>query len=128
MVFFNDPLPCSDPAHRSVQLALSMHEAMNGLAVEWSRRSWQIGFGVGIAQGFATIGQVGFEACVVYTAIGTVANVAARLAAEAKNGQTLVTARVATAVENIAEAENLGSMMLKGLSRPTDVCNIVRLK
>ena len=74
------------------------------------------------------MGQVGFESCVVYTAIGTVANVAARLSGEAKNGQTLVTARVAAAVENIVESESLGSMMLKGLSRPTDVCNIVSLK
>ena len=128
MVFFNDPMPCSDPAQRAVKLALDMHEAVNVLAVDWSRRGRQIGFGVGIAQGFATLGQVGFENCVVYTAIGTVANVAARLAGEAKNGQTLVTARIAAAVENIVDAESLGSMMLKGLSRPTDVCNIVRVK
>jgi class 3 adenylate cyclase len=128
MVFFNDPLPCPDPAERAVRLALDMHEAVAVLAADWRRRGRQIGFGVGIAQGFATLGQVGFESCVVYTAIGTVANVAARLAAEAKNGQTLVSARVATAVESIVESESLGSMMLKGLSRPTDVCNIVRLK
>jgi class 3 adenylate cyclase len=128
MVFFNDPLPCPDPVKRSVQLALSMHDAVAGLAAGWRRRGWQIGFGVGIAQGFATLGEVGFESCVVYTAIGTAANIAARLSAEAKSGQTLVTARVFAAVENMVEAESLGSLMLKGLSRPTDVWNIVRLK
>jgi adenylate cyclase len=128
MVFFNDPLPCPDPAQRAVQLALSMHEVVASFAEGWRRRGRQIGFGAGIAQGFATLGQVGFEGCVVYSAIGTVANVAARLSAEAKSGQTLVTARVAAAVKNMVEAESLGSMMLKGLSRPTDVCNIVRLK
>jgi adenylate cyclase len=128
MVFFNDPLPCPDPAQRAVQLALSMHEVVANFAEDWRRRGRQIGFGAGIAQGFATLGQVGFEGCVVYSAIGTVTNVAARLSAEAKSGQTLVTARVAAAVKNMVEAESLGSMMLKGLSRPTDVCNIVCLK
>ncbi len=128
MVFFNDPLPCPDPAQRAVLLALDMQEAVAALAEDWRKRGRQIGFGVGIAHGFATLGQIGFESCVVYTAIGTVANVAARLSGEAKNGQTLVTARVAAAVESMVEAESLGSMMLKGLSRPTDVCNIVRLK
>ena len=127
MVFFNDPVPCSDAAERAVRLALDMHTAVALLAESWRRRGRQIGFGVGIAQGYATLGQVGFEANVVYTAIGTVANIAGRLSAEAANGQTLVTARVAAAVEGIAEAENIGSMMLKGLSRPTDVRNIVRL-
>jgi class 3 adenylate cyclase len=128
MVFFNDPVPCPDAAERAVRLALDMHAAVAALAESWRRRGRQIGFGVGIAQGFATLGQVGFEASVAYTAIGTVANVAARLSGEAANGQTLVTARVAAAVEGVAEVENLGTMMLKGLSRPTDVCNVVRMK
>ncbi|HXX84520.1 MAG TPA: response regulator [Casimicrobiaceae bacterium] len=128
MVFFNDPLPCPDPAQRAVQLALSMHEVVACFAEDWRARGRQIGFGAGIAQGFATLGQIGVKGCAVYSAIGTVANVASRLSAEAKDGQTLVTARVAAAVRDIVDAENLGSMMLKGLSRPTEVCNIVRLK
>ncbi len=128
MVFFNDPVPCDDPAQRAVRLALCMHEAVANLAEGWRRRGRQIGFGAGVAQGFATLGQIGFEGCVVYSAIGTVANIAARLSAEAKPGQTLVTARVAAAVEDTIETESMGSMVLKGLSRPTDVCNIVRLK
>jgi class 3 adenylate cyclase len=128
MVFFNDPFPCDDAAQRAVRLALDMHAAVAGLATDWRRRGRQFGFGVGIAQGYATLGQVGFESCVVYTAIGTVANVAARLAAEATAGQTLVTARVATAVEDLVEAEALGSLSLKGLSRPTEVFNVVRFK
>src|ERR1700737_4003413 len=107
MVFFNDPLPCPDPAQRAVQLALSMHEVVANFAEDWRRRGRQIGFGAGIAQGFATLGQVGFEGCVVYSAIGTVANVAARLSAEAKNGQTLVTARVAAAATKLAETQRI---------------------
>jgi class 3 adenylate cyclase len=126
MVFFNDPIPCSDPARRAVELALDMHDTVGRLAEDWRNRGCQIGFGVGIAQGFATVGQVGFDACIVYTAIGTVANVAARLCAEAKAGQTLVTGRVAAAVERIVEVEDLGSTTLRGLSRPTDVRSIVR--
>jgi adenylate cyclase len=126
MVFFNDPMPCEDPARRAVRLGLDMHDAVARLAADWSRRGRQFGFGVGIAQGYATLGQVGFESCVVYTAIGTVANVAARLAAEAKDGQTLVTARVAAAVDGVVANESLGSLMLKGLSRPTEVFNVGR--
>ena len=128
MVFFNDPMPCPDPAQRAVRLALEMHEAVARLAEGWRKRGRQIDFGAGVAQGYATLGQVGFEGCVVYSAIGTVANIAARLSAEAKAGQTLVTARVAAAVDGFAEAESMGSMLLKGLSRPTEVCNIRRLK
>ena len=128
MIFFNDPLPCSDPAQRAVRLALSMHEVVASFAEDWRGRGRQIGFGAGIAQGFATLGQIGFKGCVVYSAIGTVTNIASRLSAEAKDGQTLVTARVAAAVRDFAEAESLGGVMLKGLSRPTEVCNIVGLK
>jgi class 3 adenylate cyclase len=125
MVFFNDPVPCDDPAQRAIQLALSMHQAVAGLAGDWRRRGREIGFGAGIAQGFATLGQVGFEGCVVYSAIGTVANVAARLSAEAKNGQTLVTARVAAVATNIAQSQSMGEIPLKGLSRPIEVFNLI---
>jgi DNA-binding response OmpR family regulator len=125
MVFFNDPVPCEDPAQRAIRLALDMHASVAALAEDWRKRGRNIGFGAGIAQGFATLGEIGFEGCVVYSAIGTVANVAARLSAEAKNGQTLVTARIAAAAANLAEPQRIGEILLKGLSRPTEVFNIV---
>ena len=128
MVFFNDPVSCPDPAQRAVRLALKMHETVASLAEGWRKRGHQLGFGVGIAQGYATLGQIGFEGCVVYSAIGTVTNIAARLCAEAKSGQTLVTARVAAAMEDLAEAQSMGNVLLKGLSRPIDVCNITSLR
>ena len=124
MVFFNDPVPCPDAAQRALRLALDMHVAIAVLAEDWRKRGRNIGFGVGIAQGFATLGEIGFEGCVVYSAIGTVANVAARLAAEAKNGQTLVTTRVADAAGDIGTTESIGEVPLKGLSRAIEVFNV----
>jgi adenylate cyclase len=127
MVFFNDPLPCPDPAERAVRLAVAMREAIAAQAVGWRKRGYHIGFGVGIAQGYATIGCVGFEGRFDYSAIGTVTNLAARLCTEAKDGEILVSARVATAVEHFAELRSLGELALKGLSRPIDVSNVVAL-
>src|SRR6266567_4162994 len=99
MVFFNDPLPCPDPAERAVKMAVEMREAVAGLQEDWRRRGREIGFGVGIAQGYATLGQIGFAERVDYTAIGTVCNLAARLCDAAADGQILVSKRVAGAVE-----------------------------
>jgi adenylate cyclase len=123
MVFFNDPLPCPDAAERAVRLAIAMRSAFDGLTPGWRKRGHQLGFGVGIAQGYATLGRVGFEARFDYSAIGTVTNLAARLCGEAKHGQILVTTRVATAVEEIADVEAVGEVSLKGLSRPTAILN-----
>lgn len=128
LVYFNDPLPCPDPAERAVRLAVAMRAAMTDLAARWSRRSYQIGFGIGIAQGFATLGQIGFEARVDYSAIGTVINTAARLCERAKDGQILVTARVAAAVAGAADITDIGQVSLKGLSRPLTVSNVAALK
>jgi adenylate cyclase len=127
MVFFNDPLPCPDAAERAVRLALEMREAVAELATSWRRRGHQIGFGVGIAQGYATLGRIGFEDRVDYSAIGTVTNLAARLCAEAKDGEILVSTRVAAAVEAFAELHHLGEITFKGLSRPVGVSAVVGL-
>ena len=124
MVIFNDPVPCADPARRAVCLAIEMREAVASLALLWSRRGYALGFGVGVAQGFATLGAIGFEGRSEYTAHGTVVNVAARLCAEAKDGQILVTQRVAAAVGELADFEPLGDMILKGISRPLTVLNV----
>jgi len=127
MVIFNDPLPCPDPAERAVRMAVEMREAVGRLQADWRRRGREIGFGVGIAQGFATLGQIGFAERVDYTAIGTVCNVASRLCDEAEDGQILVSKRVAGAVEAMTRLEEIGDIMLKGLAQPVSVYNVAGL-
>jgi len=124
MVFFNDPLPCPDPAERAVKMAGEMREAVARLQVDWRRRGREIGFGVGIAQGYATLGQIGFAERVDYTAIGTVCNLAARLCDQATDGQILISKRVAGAVEGNARLEEIGDLALKGLSQAVAVYNV----
>jgi adenylate cyclase len=128
IVLFNDPMPCPDPALRAVRLAADMREAVTSLTRLWAGRGHEVGFGVGIAQGYATLGRIGFEGRSDYTSIGTVTNVAARLCAEAKDGQILVTQRVAGAIDNVAELEPLGDVTLKGLRRPMAVSNVLSLR
>jgi adenylate cyclase len=119
MVFFNDPVPCDDPAQRAVRMAMAMRGAASELIAGWRRRHGsELGFGVGIAQGYATLGQIGFSDRSGYTAIGTVCNLAARLCGQASDGQILVSSRVTGAVEGIAKLEDLGQLEVKGLSRP----------
>ena len=124
MVVFNDPVPVENPALQAVRMALEMRAAIGALTEKWRRLGHDIGFGIGIAQGYATLGRIGFEDRFDYTAIGTVTNVAARLCAEAKDGQILVTQRVAAAVGEVADIEQIGSVALKGLSRPISVLNV----
>ena len=126
MVFFNDPLPCPDPAERAVRMAIEMREALLELQAEWRKRGRAIGFGLGIAQGYATLGQIGFAERASYTAIGTVCNLAARLCAEAKDEQILVSQRIAAAAEGIAPLEEIGDVALKGLSQAVAVYNVTR--
>jgi adenylate cyclase len=128
MIFFNDPLPCSDPAERAIHMAVSMRARVAELKAWWHRRGHQLAFGVGIAQGYATLGKIGFEGRFDYAAIGTVTNLAARLCDEAKGDQILVSQRVYSAVERIVEAETVGELSLKGFSRPIPVYNIIDLQ
>jgi class 3 adenylate cyclase len=125
MVFFNDPLPTPDPAKRAIEMAVAMRATTQALLRTWRRHGHDIGFGVGISQGYATLGQIGFAERVDYTAIGTVTNLAARLCAEAKDGQILISARVAIAVEDSAALEEIGDLSLKGLSQAVAVYNVV---
>jgi GAF domain-containing protein len=124
MVFFNDPVPVADASERAVKMAIEMREAMAGLQAQWRRQGRRIGFGAGIARGYATLGQIGFADRVDYTAIGTVCNLAARLCAEAKDGQILVSQRVAAAVEDAMALEEIGELSLKGLREPGAVYNV----
>ena len=126
MVFFNDPLPCPDPAERAVRMAVEMREAVTRLQAEWRRRGRVIGFGIGIAQGYATLGQIGFAERIHYTAIGTVCNLASRLCDAAADGQILVSQRIAGAVDGGVRLAEIGDLALKGLSQAVAVFNVVR--
>jgi class 3 adenylate cyclase len=118
MVFFNDPLPCEDPATRAVQMAVAMRDRVHGLAEGWAARGHDLGFSVGIAQGFATLGRIGFEGRFDYAAIGSVTNLAARLCADAAPWQVLVTRRVQAAIAGSAVTELVGDLELRGFARP----------
>jgi adenylate cyclase len=124
MVFFNDPVPCPDPAARAVDMAVAMREASGTLIADWRERGRDLGFGAGIAQGYATLGQIGFSERSGYTAIGTVCNVAARLCAEAKDGQILLSQRVNVALRGSVVTEQVGALALKGLTQPVMAYNV----
>jgi adenylate cyclase len=128
MVIFNDPMPCPDPATRAVRLAVAMRSSFLSLAQNWGHRGYNVGFGIGIAQGYATMGRIGFEGRLDYAAIGTVTNVAARLCAKARDNEIFVTQRIVDEVEGIASTFLVGDLALKGLSRPVAVYNIEGLK
>jgi class 3 adenylate cyclase len=128
MIFFNDPVPCPDPALRAVRMAVEMRTRVTTLADGWKKRGHQLGFGMGIALGFATLGRIGFEGRSDYGAIGAVTNLAARLCGEALTGQILISQRVFAMVEDAADVEPLGELPLKGLSRPVTAYNVLRLK
>jgi class 3 adenylate cyclase len=124
MVMFNDPIPCADPCAQAVQMAVEMRAKVGALTAAWRRYGFDLGFGVGIAYGYATLGRIGFEGRFDYAAIGSVTNLAARLCSEAANGQILVDAKVQSAVEAIARIEPLGEVSLKGFPRPMQIYNV----
>jgi adenylate cyclase len=128
MVFFNDPVPVPDGPERAVRMALAMRDHASELGARWKKRGHELGIGIGIAQGFATIGAIGFEGRLDYGAIGTVTNLAARLCGAAAPGQILVSQRLRGAVEALAEAEPVGELPFKGFSRPVPTFNVVGLK
>jgi DNA-binding response OmpR family regulator len=127
MIFFNDPVPVPDPAERAVRMATAMRDRVAELVVAWQRRGFDLHLGVGIAQGYATLGAIGFEGRWDYGAIGTVTNLAARLCAEARPGQILVPRRVLGAVESLVESEPVGELTLRGFLKPVAAFNIRRL-
>jgi len=127
MVFFNDPLPCEDAPLRAVRMAVAMRNRVQGLAQGWKRRGHDLALGVGLAQGYATLGRIGFEGRSDYTAIGTCTNLAARLCAEARPWQILLSPRVHAAVEEFVTSEPVGELTLRGFSRPVATFNVVGL-
>jgi adenylate cyclase len=128
MVLFNDPVPCPDPAVRAVRLAVGLRSAIDELGLEWRKRGHNLGFGVGISYGYATLGRIGFEGRLDYTAIGTVVNQAARLCGEAKPGEILLTQRAVSAAEDVIEVEPLGELALRGLRQPVACCRLLALR
>jgi adenylate cyclase len=118
MVFFNDPAPVPDPAARAARMALAMQHEVASLAAGWAKRGYQLAMGVGIAQGYATIGGIGFEGRIDYGAIGTVTNLAARLCGEAEGGEILVSQRVRGELDDAFQLEEAGQLTLKGFARP----------
>ena len=125
MVVFNDPIPVDNPALQAVQMALEMRDAIGALTEKWRQLGHEIGFGIGIAHGYATLGTIGFEGRFDYAAIGTVSNVASRLCDEAKPGQILISPRVLMAIKDAVTVEAVGEFELKGIRRPMAAHNVV---
>jgi adenylate cyclase len=125
MVVFNDPVPVENPALQAVFMALELRDAIGTLTEKWRRFGHDIGFGIGIAHGYATLGTIGFEGRFDYAAIGTVSNVASRLCDEAKPGQILISPRVLVAVEDAVKVQQVGEFELKGIRRPLAAYNVL---
>jgi adenylate cyclase len=125
MVIFNAPVPVPEPALAAVKMALEMRATLSALIEKWRRLGHDLGFGIGISHGYATLGTIGFEGRFDYAAIGTVSNVASRLCDEAKPGQILISPRVFLAVESAVTVEKAGEFELKGIRRPMEVHNVL---
>lgn len=128
MVFFNDPLPVEQHELKAIQFALATHERFQELAEKWRKRGINLGLGIGVSAGYATLGRIGFEGRYDYGALGPDTNLASRLSTEAKPGQTLVSPRVYAAVEEEVEAETIGELELKGFGRPVVVHDVRGLR
>jgi adenylate cyclase len=124
LVLFNDPLPCPDPPGRAVRMAIEMRHEVAKLTAKWRQFGYELGFGIGIAHGYATLGCIGFEGRFQYSVTGRVANLASRLCARAANDEILVDANVNSAIENLADVEARGELSLKGFTRPVKAFSI----
>ena len=127
VVFFNDPIPCEDAPQRAMRMAVAIRSRVGQLAEGWRRKGYDIELGIGIAQGHATLGRIGFEGRSDYAAIGSVTNLAARLCAEATAGQILISQRVHSATEDMVTADAVGELTLRGFSRPMPAFNVIGL-
>ena len=128
MVFFNDPVPIAAPSERAATMALAMRHAATELKAIWARSGFDLGLGIGIAQGFATVGAIGFDHRIDYAAIGTVTNLAARLCGHAASGEVLMSQRAFAAIEAEFGADDLGEMTFRGLSKPVLVRRLLSRK
>jgi len=128
MILFNDPIQLDDPEFAAVRMALEMRDAVGKLSLLWKKRGHDLGFGVGVANGYATLGAIGFEGRRDYGAIGPVCNLAYRLCSEAKTGQVLVSQRVYGRIEAGVSAEPVGEAVFKGFHRPVAMFNVTALR
>jgi adenylate cyclase len=128
MLFFNDPIPVADPANRAVRMAIAMRDRAAELSSAWRRHGYDLGFGVGVARGYATLGRIGFEGRFDYGAVGPVVNIASRLGNAAASGQILISLRVFAEVEDVIEAEPAGELEMKGFHGPQEVFNVNGIK
>ncbi len=128
MVFFNDPIPCADHTEKAVRMAIEMQARAQELRKAWLKQGYDLDLGIGLAAGYATIGNIGFEGRIDYDAIGNVTNLAARLCGEAKGGQILIDRKTLSKINEFIEVETLEEFHLKGFARPVPAFNIVRLK
>ena len=125
MIFFNDPVPQEDHVERAVRMAVAMRDRFEPLSAGWRKRGYELGFGVGIAVGYATLGRIGFEGRYDYGAIGNVVILASRLSSQAAANQILLSQRAAGMVEELIEVESVGELDIKGLSRPVAAANVL---
>jgi adenylate cyclase len=127
MIFFNDPVPVPNPAERAVRMAVEIRDRVSELTAKWQKLGYELSIGVGIAQGYATLGAIGFEGRLDYGAIGTVTNLAARLCGEAKPGEILISRRLMSTLETLVETKAVGELTLKGFAKPVTAFNVVGL-
>jgi len=127
LIFFNDPLPTPDPGLRAARMALEMQARFAPLRARWLKSGHDLDLGVGMAQGFATLGAFGFEGRWDYSAIGSVVNLAARLCDEAKGGQILINRRMRAALDDAAQTETSGPLSLKGFAQPVEAFLLVAM-
>ena len=128
MIFFNDPIVVPNPAERALRMAAAMRDRVNEMSIGWRKHGYDLLLGIGIAQGYATIGAIGFEGRVDYGAVGTVTNLAARLCGEAKGGQLLTNRKTLSEFEHLVEAEPIGELQLKGFAKPISAFSITALR
>jgi len=128
MVFFNDPVQVPDAAERAVRMSIAIRERVGSIAEAWRRRGYSLGLGIGIAQGFATIGAIGFDGRWDYGAIGTVTNLAARLCGEAAGNEILISRRVYAQLEPMLDVDPPQALSLKGFQRPVDCFSVRGIK
>jgi class 3 adenylate cyclase len=124
LVLFNDPLPCDDPCQRAVRMAVEMRDEMAALSGKWRKLGHELGFGIGISHGYATLGCIGFAGRLQYSATGSVANLACRLCAEAHDGQILIDAKVHGVTDGLVTVESAGDLTLKGFRWPVSAFSV----
>ena len=128
MVFFNDPIPCENHTEKAARMALGMRAKARELRTGWLKKGYDLDLGVGLAAGYATLGNIGFEGRMDYGAVGNVTNLASRLCDEAKGGQILTNQKTFSKIEELFEAEPLEELQLKGFTRPVAAFNIIKPK